>query len=579
MEERRAGMGVNARIRASSEEGGIEREEEEEERPMTTTTRVKSAAAEGDRVENSLGGSASKTRSKSYDEDDDDGTKREGGSGRRRLKTFKWLTSCFCGDDDDTMRSLEGGRTIEELDAEAEALGPIVVAASPVEKTREASVDLAPDDGVAREEEAARLRFDIDRAEAEERLRVRQLKVKREEEALRAREEALAEREAALEREREETDRRVAELREEEKRLMNVSARRQEAVAAAAAAAGRDVNGETGVRDDGDLSSVGEAGLKTELNRMRKTTKQFTEKERAMLEQINALRRARDASESRVRSLADELKDTKKDYEMWAREEETAERRYAASNVVRQSPAPSSPSPAKPDLDEGDLPDWLRSPEPTVKRTHANENDGVGGQESGASPTYKKFSPGKLIIPDDVATPARNGDANGAQHPIFSAVRNGRISEAQDILVRNLAEFDVNIRDSFGNTVLIVAAQNNRKRVTKMCVKAGVPLDAKNKQGNTALHYCYGYGYFELGEYLINKGANENVVNAAGETPIDGLSIDQRRSLRAVRESLAKASAKSNAARRRHPVHDTDASPSYSDAESIVAFTDDDNDA
>lgn len=579
MEERRAGMGVDARIRGerASSEGGIEREEEE--RP-TTTTYVK--AGEGDRVENSLGRSSSKTRSISYDEDDDDderGKKREGRTGRRRLKTYQWLTSCFCGDDDDTIRSLEGERTIEELDAEADALGPIVVAASPFEKAREAPVDLAPDDGVAREEEAARLRFDIDRAEAEERLRARELKVKREEDALRAREEALAERETALEREREETDRRVAELREEEKRLMNVSARRQAAVAAAAAATGRDSNGETSVRDDGDLSGVGEAGLKTELNRMRKTTKQFTEKERAMLEQINALRRARDASESRVRSLADELKDTKKDYEMWVREEETAERRYAASNVARQSPAPSSPSPAKPDLNEGDLPDWLRSPEPAVKRTHANGNDGGDGQESGASPTYKKFSPGKLIIPDDVATPVRNGDANGAQHPVFSAVRNGRISEAQDILVRNLAEFDVNTRDSFGNTVLIVAAQNNRKRVTKMCVKAGVPLDAKNKQGNTALHYCYGYGYFELGEYLINKGANENVVNAAGETPIDGLSVDQRRSLRAVRESLAEASAKSNAARRRHPVHDTDASPSYSDAESIVAFTDDDADA
>ena len=575
MEERRAGMGVDARIRGerASSEGGKEEERRTPPPPTTTTT------GEGDRVvESSSGHSASK----SYDEDDedDDGGKKREGRGRRRLKSFRWLTSCFRGDDDDTMRSLEGGRTIEDLDAEAEALGPIVVAASSVEQAREAPVDLAPDDGGAREDDAdepARLRFDIDRAEAEERLRARELKIKREEDALRVREEALAKRETALNREREETDRRVAELREEEKRLMNVSARRQEAVAAAAAAAGRDVNIDSVVRDDGDLSGVGEAGLKTELNRMRKTTKQFTEKERAMLEQINALRRARDASESRVRSLADELKDTKKDYEMWAKEEETAERRYAASNVAKQSPAPSTPSPAKPDLDEGDLPDWLRSPEPAVKRSHANGNAG-GGQDSGASPTYKKFSPSKLIIPDDVATQARRGDANGAQHPVFSAVRNGRISEAQDILVRNLAEFDVDIRDSFGNTVLIVAAQNNRKRVTKMCVKAGVPLDAKNKQGNTALHYCYGYGYFELGEYLINKGANENVVNAAGETPIDGLSVDQRRSLRAVRESLAQASAKSNAARRRLPARDTDPPLSYSDAESVVTFTDDDTD-
>ena len=45
-------------------------------------------------------------------------------------------------------------------------------------------------------------------------------------------------------------------------------------------------------------------------------------------------------------------------------------------------------------------------------------------------------------------------------------------------------------------------AQNNRKRISKIAVKSGVPLDAANKQGQTALHYCYGYGYFELGEYL-----------------------------------------------------------------------------
>ena len=45
-------------------------------------------------------------------------------------------------------------------------------------------------------------------------------------------------------------------------------------------------------------------------------------------------------------------------------------------------------------------------------------------------------------------------------------------------------------------------AQNNRKRISKIAVKSGVPLDAANKQGQTALHYCYGYGYFELGKYL-----------------------------------------------------------------------------
>jgi hypothetical protein len=311
---------------------------------------------------------------------------------------------------------------------------------------------------------------------------------------------------------------------------------------------------------------------------MRKTTKQFTEKERAMIEQINALRRARDASEARVRALADELKDTKKDYEMWAKEEKAAERKY--SSMAVHSPAESSPSPAKTTLDDRDLPAWLRSPEPAKRDTALGSPVGPDS----VSPTYKKFSPGKLIIPEETSSEksidkdaSKAPGESGVQHPIFSAVRNGRVSEAQDILVHNVADFDVNTRDSFGNTVLIVAAQNNRKRVTKMCVRAGVPLDAQNKQGNTALHYCYGYGYFELGEYLINKGADECVTNAAGETAYEGLSAENRRALESTRRALA---ASRDAKRRSHPAmpdRDEASYPtSYSDAESAVSFTDDD---
>ena len=409
----------------------------------------------------------------------------------------------------------------------------------------------------------------------EREVRELEIRLRSEEDALRARERSLVERENRIaERERlaadkeTEAERRLAELQIEEKRLLNVSQsqRRQDSSTNATAA------------PEGDLSDVGEAGLKTELGRMRKTTKQFTEKERAMIEQINALRRARDASEARVRSLADELKDTKKDYEMWSKEEKATERKY--SSVAAQSPAESSPSPARTTLDDRDLPEWLRSPEPARRDT--NLGSPVGPDS--VSPTYKKFSPAKLIIPEEASSKTSiEKDApktlreNGVQHPIFSAVRNGRVSEAQEILVHNSAEFDVDTRDSFGNTVLIVAAQNNRKRVTKMCVRAGVPLDARNKQGNTALHYCYGYGYFELGEYLVSKGADERVTNAAGETAYDGLSAENRRALESTRRAIV---ASRDAKRRSRPTApDRDEASylaSYSDAESAVSFTDDD---
>ena len=492
---------------------------------------------------------------------------------RRRRRSA--ATCCFFGGSVDED---EVGRTFEELDAVANAdrhaVAPPAVASeeavtTPEDVPRVAAVE-SDDGGRARElVEIERARMTREMDEFASRLRAEDDALRARERALAERESSVLERESALEQKMEDVRRRVAELTAEEKRIMHSHRRQESAVTA-------DAGPET--RPEGDLSDVGEAGLKTELARVRKTSRQFTEKERSMLEQINALRRARDASEARVRRLADDLKETKKDYEMWAKEEALAERKNAAREPP--SPAESSPSPRKTTIDDRDLPDWLRSPEP-ARKTEPTSADGT-------SPTYKKFSPGKLIIPEDASrevtaemraeSAADDSVSRNAQHPIFSAVRNGRVSEAQDILVHGLNAFNVDERDSFGNTVLIVAAQNNRKRVTKMSVRAGVPLDARNKQGNTALHYCFGYGYYELGEYLIDKGADDRIVNAAGETPYDGLSVDQRRALDAARRALRAArDAKRlhrDDAHHRPPAHD--AYGGYSDAESIVALTDDD---
>lgn len=62
--------------------------------------------------------------------------------------------------------------------------------------------------------------------------------------------------------------------------------------------------------------------------------------------------------------------------------------------------------------------------------------------------------------------------------------------------------------------------------------------DAVNAQGNSALHYCYGYGHFELGEYLVAKGADPGVRNVDGLTPRDTLSAEQLRTLGEVKEAF-----------------------------------------
>jgi hypothetical protein len=48
-----------------------------------------------------------------------------------------------------------------------------------------------------------------------------------------------------------------------------------------------------------------------------------------------------------------------------------------------------------------------------------------------------------------------------------------------------------------------------------------IPYDLRpmhGTQGNTCLHYCFGYNYNELGEYLITKGADPNIKNKIGAT-------------------------------------------------------------
>ena len=66
------------------------------------------------------------------------------------------------------------------------------------------------------------------------------------------------------------------------------------------------------------------------------------------------------------------------------------------------------------------------------------------------------------------------------------------------------------IRDTHGNTLLLVAAQNGLRRICKMLLRRGAAdIRAVNGQGKGVLHFCRLYGHVELGEYLRGKGALE----------------------------------------------------------------------
>jgi ankyrin repeat protein len=87
-----------------------------------------------------------------------------------------------------------------------------------------------------------------------------------------------------------------------------------------------------------------------------------------------------------------------------------------------------------------------------------------------------------------------------------------------------LVGFNVNSEDERGNTLLIIAAQNSNKRLVEMLLLRGAHINHQNAQGNTALHFALSFDpEGNLGEYLIEHGADDSIENIDGLTPYDGV--------------------------------------------------------
>ena len=82
---------------------------------------------------------------------------------------------------------------------------------------------------------------------------------------------------------------------------------------------------------------------------------------------------------------------------------------------------------------------------------------------------------------------------------------------------------DPNSRDKYGNTILIVGAQNGNKSIVKLALRYGAHINMTNCSGNTALHFCVEYDYKELAQYLLSKGASIDIINLNGYKPKEGL--------------------------------------------------------
>ncbi|KAG7377451.1 hypothetical protein PHYPSEUDO_011637 [Phytophthora pseudosyringae] len=107
---------------------------------------------------------------------------------------------------------------------------------------------------------------------------------------------------------------------------------------------------------------------------------------------------------------------------------------------------------------------------------------------------------------------------------IFSLCRHGKYDEVELLLNSPDWSIGIDAKDATGNTLLSVACQNNNKRIAKLCLRRGADINTQNLNGQSLLHYCHEYGFHDLMEYLMEKGARDDLLNADGLTCYEGLS-------------------------------------------------------
>jgi hypothetical protein len=106
---------------------------------------------------------------------------------------------------------------------------------------------------------------------------------------------------------------------------------------------------------------------------------------------------------------------------------------------------------------------------------------------------------------------------------LCSLCRHSKFSEAEQLINQPDWAVPIDYQDDQGNALIHVAAQNGSKRLVKLCLRRGANLNVQNLNGQTALHFAYGYGYSDVGDYLVGKGADDSIRNKDSLTCYEGL--------------------------------------------------------
>lgn len=85
---------------------------------------------------------------------------------------------------------------------------------------------------------------------------------------------------------------------------------------------------------------------------------------------------------------------------------------------------------------------------------------------------------------------------------LCSLVRHGKYRDLEDTLNNPEWSLPIDYCNESGNTLLMIACQNGNRRIVKLCLRRGSKINKRNLNGNTCLHFCFGYGFGKCTYYF-----------------------------------------------------------------------------
>jgi ankyrin repeat protein len=84
---------------------------------------------------------------------------------------------------------------------------------------------------------------------------------------------------------------------------------------------------------------------------------------------------------------------------------------------------------------------------------------------------------------------------------------------------------DLNEKDEYGSTPLIVAITFGKTEVANALIEAGADITITNKEGSTPLHIAAFLCRTEIVEALLAHGADKSIKNNSGHTSLDSVAV------------------------------------------------------